>query len=473
MKNSIIKLLLSSVCIFIVFGVIVFASEQPAVNIEVDENNNSSIEISDLSFDVYAVQLELIVDKSNNEYKFTPNNKNSYSLLTQEPSGSKTKLTIYLDSKSVLNSENKINVGNISNNINPNFSATGKLILLNEKLRPTEYDDIVINTDYSNTTTDSEQSTESTSKESTETTTNESTETTTTSSNSGGSSSGGGGGSSSLGRYKITAEAKEGGNIEPKGDIYISRGTNKLFTFIPDKGYIVDSVKVNGISVNIKDNTYTMENIKSNMSIIVSFKKSNEKEPLEEDKKEEVSVSKDKDEKFSDVNNHWAKEAIYYLADKGIVNGITENIFAPNNNITRAEFVTLLAKTSEIDIYNYTELPFKDVIKNDWYAPFVAWAYENGIVKGIDNETFSPKSFITREQMAVMICNYINYANIETVKEEKSDFNDSNLISDYALDSVKEVHYAGIISGKDNYMFAPKENATRAESATIIYNLIK
>lgn len=180
-----------------------------------------------------------------------------------------------------------------------------------------------------------------------------------------------------------------------------------------------------------------------------------------------------KQSNFKDTTNHWANEPIKYLADRGIINGMNDNQFAPNNNITRAEFITLLAKMDNIDINKYKAENFTDVPDNAWFNPYIDWAAKNGITSGITASTFAPNNNITREQMAVMIERFCNYKNFNLNNNKAQiNFTDTTNISSYASSSVAKVQQAGIINGRPDGSFAPKANATRGESAQMIYTML-
>ncbi|WP_250278249.1 S-layer homology domain-containing protein [[Clostridium] colinum] len=180
-----------------------------------------------------------------------------------------------------------------------------------------------------------------------------------------------------------------------------------------------------------------------------------------------------KQSNFSDTSGHWANSSIKYLADRGIINGVSETSFKPNDNITRAEFVTLLAKMDNINENKYKSENFTDVSSTAWFNPYVDWAYKVGITNGTTNTTFAPNAKITREQMAVMIEKFCEYKkfDLKNNKEEIS-FTDINNISSFAKSSVTRVQQAGIINGRPDGSFAPKSNATRAEAAQMIYTML-
>ncbi len=176
---------------------------------------------------------------------------------------------------------------------------------------------------------------------------------------------------------------------------------------------------------------------------------------------------------FTDTTNHWAKTYIGTLAGMNILDGMGDNTFAPDGSLTRAQFVAMLAKmTDGIDITAAASAGFTDVNEKDWYFGYVNWGYENGIVNGMGDGTFSPNASITREQMAVMLCNYarsVGFALPQTVSGVS--FSDASSISSWAADYVATAAGAGIINGFDTGDFRPQGVATRAQAATVIYKM--
>ncbi len=178
--------------------------------------------------------------------------------------------------------------------------------------------------------------------------------------------------------------------------------------------------------------------------------------------------------KFNDVaDTHWAKEYIYYLAEKGIIKGKTENTFAPEDSITRAEFAALLARISGDDMLNASS-KFVDVNESAWYAPSVAWAVNAGITLGTSENTFSPDNMITRQDMAVMIFRYAKYKSFRLPADfPAKTFLDDIEIRGSAKNAVSAMQQAGIISGRDDNIFAPNDKATRAETVKMLNVLIQ
>lgn len=189
----------------------------------------------------------------------------------------------------------------------------------------------------------------------------------------------------------------------------------------------------------------------------------------------------DKDEpkvevNFDDISNHWAKDNILFMADKGIVKGKGENKFSPEDNITRAEFAALIVRTLGIENNNY-KISFKDIENDKWYYEPIAIAYNNDIVSGKSENTFDPNGKITRQEMAIMTVNALKLKNLEPamsnlmMENELNVFNDRTQISSWAKPYCAKIVKSGLIKGKKFDTFAPKDNATRAEAATILLRL--
>ena len=173
---------------------------------------------------------------------------------------------------------------------------------------------------------------------------------------------------------------------------------------------------------------------------------------------------------FNDLADvSWAKEAILILHAKGIVSGYGNKVFAPWNNITREEFVRLVVSAyypgEKADNVN-----FDDVSEGAWYYNSVAVAVNKGIVSGVNEASFGSGMNITRQDMAVIL--YRVAGNRFTIKDADKKFADDEMISDYAKEAVYALRDAGIINGVSDTEFAPKKNATRAETAVMLYRFM-
>ena len=173
---------------------------------------------------------------------------------------------------------------------------------------------------------------------------------------------------------------------------------------------------------------------------------------------------------FSDIKEAaWAEKYIMYLYSNQIVNGKSKDKFAPNDNITREEFVKIIVMAiGEKGEMGETE--FTDVDSSAWYAPYLNTAIRLGIIKGVDEDTFGIGSEITREQMAVIIHRAAAVKNKKFSTTTEKTFADS--VADYADEAVKALSGAGIINGYEDGTFRGNKTATRAESAKIIYGYL-
>ncbi|MBE7051715.1 MAG: S-layer homology domain-containing protein [Ruminococcaceae bacterium] len=173
---------------------------------------------------------------------------------------------------------------------------------------------------------------------------------------------------------------------------------------------------------------------------------------------------------FKDLDSHlWAKDAIEYLKSKKIVQGKSEEYFAPSDNVTRAEFTKIIVLA--LSKYNAAaKADFDDVSTNDWEYLYVASAKEANLINGISDKTFGSSLFLTREDMAVIIARALSYDNKAVMSTQY--FDDAE-ISAYAKAAVNYVKTRGIMTGMGDGNFSPKTNVTRAEACKAIYELIK
>ena len=175
---------------------------------------------------------------------------------------------------------------------------------------------------------------------------------------------------------------------------------------------------------------------------------------------------------FADVpENAWFTEAVVELANDGIINGKDSNTFAPNDNVTRAEFAKMISLLFNIGDGSDDYAAFNDVGENAWYAQYVKCVASNGIMQGYEGN-FSPENPITREEAAtVMFRAAERFGKLSDSGNETKDFVDESEISLWASEAVKRLTEAGIINGNENGSFMPSKNCTRAETAQMLYLL--
>ncbi len=187
----------------------------------------------------------------------------------------------------------------------------------------------------------------------------------------------------------------------------------------------------------------------------------------------EINVNIIPKEPFSDMKNHWAKDAVNYLYDKGIVSGIENNgelFYNPNNLMTRIEFSSLISKYLDIDTNEFENVKLEYHDKGSlapWMLPYAKAMTKLGIINGIDGN-FKANELLTRAQAATII------GRITPEEENLSDFDfsDKNNVPEWAYNHFAKLIQNGVINGYDDNTLKPNNNVTRAEAAKIIYNLV-
>jgi len=174
------------------------------------------------------------------------------------------------------------------------------------------------------------------------------------------------------------------------------------------------------------------------------------------------------DKSFEDVQaSHWASDAIKKLTAKQIVTGVSETEYAPKQNVTRAEFASLIGRALKIESANSTA--FKDVDPAKWYAASIAAAFEAGIATGRSKDTFAPEETLSREEMASMIFKAYRFRTGDSVTASGvSYFKDAGSVSAWAVQAVSSAQELGLVNGRGNGRFMPREKVTRAETAQIL-----
>lgn len=176
---------------------------------------------------------------------------------------------------------------------------------------------------------------------------------------------------------------------------------------------------------------------------------------------------------FTDVFDHWGKNDILDLGSKKIITPKKGTEYKPDDKITRAEFAEFVVNVLDIPVKDYEGI-FKDVAKEANKAAFIEAAYRTGIVKGVGDGNFAPNRWITREEISALVMRaYEKKGNMEKIKELPAiTFADKYYISPWALGDIKAVVQLGIMRGRLNNEFAPKDYATRAEAAVIVKGLL-
>lgn len=268
----------------------------------------------------------------------------------------------------------------------------------------------------------------------------------------------GGGGAPETVLYKIKATAGFGGKITPTFSEIEAGGTD-TFIIIPDEGFVISDVLVNGESVG-PVSSYTFSNVDEDSTI------------------EAVFDSKTLPIKFTDVNgDDWFKDSVEFVAGLGLFKGTNENYFSPYTSMTRGMFVTVLGRLHEymnkLSLAQPGALSFADLLPDMYYAPSVKWANDNNIINGYDDGMFKPDESITREQIVVILYRFAVYAGLDTTKtSDITAFTDNEDTSSWAVDAVKWAVGSEIIGGRNDGTLDPQGLAQRCEVAAILHRFI-
>lgn len=201
-------------------------------------------------------------------------------------------------------------------------------------------------------------------------------------------------------------------------------------------------------------------------------------EPTEPEPTEPTEpVPPDLDDYYVDMppKTNWAYAGLRYMLEQGLLVGTTETTISPNMEMSRAMLVTVLWRMAG---YMYVEAgqTFTDVKPADWFAPAVAWASKEGVVSGVGDGTFRPNQIVTREQIASILFRYTEACTFLELKSCDTDaelaaYPDRSDVSSWARESMAWAINCGLISGKqqgDQRVLDPKAGATRAEVASVI-----
>ncbi len=244
---------------------------------------------------------------------------------------------------------------------------------------------------------------------------------------------------------------------------------------LPDVG-ICDYVLKDGDTLKLLYTAdYTKEpGVKGGMTSGTNSGKDNTKDDTKDDETKNDETNTSWKNPFGDVSEKdWYYNDVKNICTLGLMKGMSDNEFLPGAKLSRAMFVTMLYR-----LENEPEAKtavFTDVDENAWYAKAASWASENGIVSGITDDTFAPDEDITREQMAAIIYRYAKYKGLDLSVGENTNilsYEDYNDIFEYALSAICYVSGSGIMLGKTDKTINPKDTATRAEAAAVTVRFV-
>jgi len=178
---------------------------------------------------------------------------------------------------------------------------------------------------------------------------------------------------------------------------------------------------------------------------------------------------------FRDIHGHWAYRDIGRAVEQNLFSGVGDGLFAPNGNMTRAMFVTVLGRVARqlgIDASPRGQAPFQDVAAGTWYSNYVTWAWEQGIVQGVSPDLFGTNNSITRQEVATLFFRFMQHYGISRPGTASIHFPDIDEISDWAVEALMEAVRIGLITGYADGRLAPRDTATRAQVAVMFLRFL-
>lgn len=257
--------------------------------------------------------------------------------------------------------------------------------------------------------------------------------------------------SSGSSNYTVKVNETKNGTVTPSAT-RVGSGSTVTLTVDPDGAYVLDTIKAtnaSGKEVTLTkgtDGKYTFKMPSSAVTVNASFRL-----------------------RFTDVDpNAWYFDGVQDSVKKGLMEGMSETIFAPNGTLTRAQLVTILWRMEQQPSVNYA-LPFTDVAEGQWYTEAVRWAASTNVVNGTSATTFTPDAPVTREQLVAMLWRYAKQKGYDVSIGEETNilsYPDATSVSEYAIPAMQWACGSGIIQGADGKLL-PKDSTTRAQIATI------
>ena len=171
---------------------------------------------------------------------------------------------------------------------------------------------------------------------------------------------------------------------------------------------------------------------------------------------------------INDINGHWASEDLSKWVEKGILQGYQNGMIKPDNNITRAEFVTLVNKV--FGFYELSQKQFLDVDNTKWFSDEILKARASGYIVGYENNVFKPENYITRQESVVIMAKAFEIQNNNDSYMSK--LKDGNSVNEYAKENVSAMLEKGYIAGYKDGTFKPDNYITRAETIKILNQIV-
>ena len=178
---------------------------------------------------------------------------------------------------------------------------------------------------------------------------------------------------------------------------------------------------------------------------------------------------------FTDISkSDWFYGDVEFAVKNGLFNGTTTTTFSPDMSMTRGMLVTALGRLHGVDTGKYAASSFEDVAAGKFYTPYVEWAKETGIVNGVGNNRFAPDNAISRQDLAVIVVRYAEYAGKQfPAAQQDVTFTDAAAIRDSAKSAVQTLYSNGIFQGDNNNRFNPQDSTTRAQVSAILHRFVE
>ena len=258
--------------------------------------------------------------------------------------------------------------------------------------------------------------------------------------------------------YKITIGDMENGTVTANPTA-AKAGATVTITATPDEGYAVGTVTVTdrfGDAVRVTeqaDGTYTFTMPNGQVTVNATF----------------VETEEPVAEPFVDVaEGDWFYDAVVYAYQNELMDGVGGNRFAPNSETTRAQLVTILYRLEGQPAVS-GDLPFTDVEAGIWYTDAILWAAQNNIVNGVSDTEFAPGDDLTRQQLVTILYRYAEAKGYDvSASADLSGYPDADQVQDYAQPAMAWAVAENIIQGMEDGTLKPAGNASRAQIATIL-----
>ena len=259
--------------------------------------------------------------------------------------------------------------------------------------------------------------------------------------------------------YKITIGDMENGTVTANPTA-AKAGATVTLTPVPDEGYALSTLTVTdrfGDAVRVTENsdgTYTFPMPNGQVTVTATFVQVEEPAPTEP---------------FVDVaEGDWFYDAVVYAYQNELMDGVGGNRFAPNSETTRAQLVTILYRLEGQPAVS-GDLPFTDVEAGIWYTDAILWAAQNNIVNGVSDTEFAPGDDLTRQQLVTILYRYAEAKGYDvSASADLSGYPDADQVQDYAQPAMAWAVAENIIQGMEDGTLKPAGNASRAQIATIL-----